>query len=90
MENDIALTIFNYGDVEVRTVIIDETPFGVAKEVATALGCQRHSERNKKQYCKGVVKYHPLAKGRRNADNSHDYRSGLLSPDCKITIRHCR
>lgn len=53
------LTTFNFQNHEVRTVVIDDTPYWVAKDVAEVLG---YANTNKavNDHCRGVTKRYPI------------------------------
>ena len=57
MEN--AIQPFKFKDHEVRTVVIEDAPFWVAKDVAEVLGYANISDAISK-HCKGVAKRYPL------------------------------
>lgn len=55
-----AVEQFTYGNLPVRTVMVDGEPWFVARDVTVALG-YADSNNAVKQHCKGVAKHHPLA-----------------------------
>lgn len=55
--NDV--TTFNFRSYNVRTILIDNEPWFVAKDVAEALGYKDPSMATR-SHCKGVSKLHPL------------------------------
>lgn len=54
-----ALEVFNFEGVDVRTVVIEGTPYFVGRDVAIALGYVDHASALR-QHCKGVAIRHPL------------------------------
>lgn len=59
-ENDMNdVTVFNFRSHNVRTILIDNEPWFVAKDVAEALGYKDPSMATR-SHCKGVSKLHPL------------------------------
>jgi prophage antirepressor-like protein len=50
---------FNFENYPVRTVVIDETPWWVGKDVCNALGYTNH-KKAMNDHCKGVTKRYPL------------------------------
>jgi prophage antirepressor-like protein len=50
---------FNFENHPVRTVVIDQVPWWVGKDVAGSLGF-KDVVNAIKQHCRGVVKYHPI------------------------------
>ena len=57
--NSSAVVPFNFQTHEVRTVVIDDTPHWVAKDVCEVLG-YKDTVNAVKQHCRGVVKHHPI------------------------------
>ncbi|WP_314587906.1 phage antirepressor [Paenibacillus terrigena] len=54
--------IFNYGGIEIRTLVIEEEPWFVANDVAAVLGYSRPRDAVS-AHCKGAVKHRILTSG---------------------------
>ncbi len=69
------LVSFSFEENNVRTVVVDDTPYWVGKDVCLVLG-YADTINAIKLHCKGVAKYHPIASAARSP------RPGAWEPCC--------